>query len=207
MRQDRRECGARHRSGYWLAFIIISEREPESWILSAHRNLPKSLVDNLYQPWDDGISSLVGLSGETPSIHGESMKRFQTLHVGRSALIVLLKFKTDVICLLTTVRKEDKPFSQVNQYLLEEVEDYASISLANASLFPVLEECTRSLQKAAETAQVSEQLKDVGLQKLRASLRTPLITALKNLEQLRSSLEKPSGNSSFIQNEVLKAVQ
>ena len=42
------------------------------------------------------------------------MKRFQTSHVGRSTLIVPLKLKTDVICLLTTVRKEDKPFSQAN---------------------------------------------------------------------------------------------
>jgi hypothetical protein len=66
---------------------------------------------------------LVGLSGETLSIHGEPMKRFQTSHVGRSTLIVPLKLKTNVICLLTTVRKEDKPFSQANQHLLEAVGD------------------------------------------------------------------------------------
>jgi len=109
--------------------LLRIEREQKTWVFNAHRNLPKSLADNLYQPWDDGIKSLVGLSGETLSIHDEPVNRFQTSHVCKSALIVSLKVKTDVIGLLAMARKADKPFSQANQHLLEAVADYASISL------------------------------------------------------------------------------
>jgi len=188
----------------WL--LIRNERQAESWILSAHRNLPKSLADNLFQPWDDSISGVVGISGETLSMHGEPMNRFKASHAGKAALVVPLKVKKEVIGLMTVVRKEDRPFSPANQYLLEAVADYASISLMNARLFRILEERVHAMQKAAETAQGSEHKKEGALQQLDTSLQAPLKAALEQSRWLLSTLTSKSNPPDQLQVDVVNSI-
>ena len=111
-----------------------------TFLLGAQRNLPTSISNKLNQPWEDGVSSLVALSGESLTIHGKPLARFKVSRIGQSALVVPVKIKKQVIGLLVVVRKEPIPYSPSNQTLLEAVADYASISMMNARLFRALED-------------------------------------------------------------------
>jgi two-component system NtrC family sensor kinase len=166
----------------WL--LVRDEADNKTMRISAQRNLPGWLAAKLGQPWDDGLSSLVALSGEPLTIHGEALKRFKISQLGQAAMIIPLKIKKDVVGLLVMVRKAPLPFSQSNKTLLEAVSDYASISLVNAGLFRALEDRARALQKTAENAQAGERSKDETIQKIRHELGGPLNNASQQIDRL-----------------------
>ena len=74
-----------------IGWFLVRDETQKAFILVAQRNLPNSLVVRLNQPWDDGISSLVAMSGEPLSIYGEPLKRFKIASLGQAALIVPIK--------------------------------------------------------------------------------------------------------------------
>lgn len=119
----------------WL--LILDERTIK-YVLRAQLNLPKSLLANMGQPWDDGISSLVARSGEAFSIHGESIERFMISSLGKSALVMPVKAGKQVLALLVVMRKAPEEFNASDQAMVEAVSDYAAISLVNARLFRAL---------------------------------------------------------------------
>ena len=176
--------GAVYVSEAETGWFALRADEGKTFTLVAQRNLPKSLAARVNQPWDDGLSSLVALSGEPLSIHGDPLKRFKIAKIGQAALVVPIKIKKEVVGLLTVVRQEARPFSQSNQTLLEAVADYASISLVNARLFRALEERARSLQQAMENAQANERSKDEMLRDLHNKLSVPLGSANKTISRL-----------------------
>lgn len=139
-------------------WLLLREDRSKSYLLGASRNLPRSIAEKVNQPWDDGISSLVALSGESLAIHGEPLKRFKVSSLGQSALVVPVKARKEVIGLLVVIRKAPLPFGPNNQALLEAVADYASISLVNARLFKALEERAHTLEQAVKSAQISERI-------------------------------------------------
>lgn len=196
-------------------WLLLREDQNKVFNLSAQRNLPNELARRLGLPWDDGISSLVALSGETLSIHGDPLARFKVSQLGKSALVVPVKLKKEVVGLLVVVRKSAQPFSLSNKTLLEAVADYASISLVNARLFRALEERARFLQQSAETAQARERKKDHILLKVKGDLGAPLKDAIQTLDNLligentrlnttqkavlKSALDKLRGVSDIVQ--------
>ena len=131
---------------------ILTRAEHGGFILSAYRNLPQSLAGFLDRQLDDGISSLVALSGEALSMHGQALKRFKVSQLGQAVLVVPIQAQKETIGLLVVLRKDDRAFNKSQQALLEAVADYASISMANARLFQALEERVRSLQQGLEDA-------------------------------------------------------
>ena len=165
-------------------WLLLREERNKTFNLSAQRNLPKPIAARLNQPWDDGISSLVALSGETLSIYGEPLARFKVSQLGQSALVVPVKLKKEVVGLLVVVRKAPHPFSPSNRTLLEAVADYASISLVNASLFRALEERAHSLQSSAEAAKANEKKKDELISNVQNEVTPPLKKAIKDLDSL-----------------------
>ena len=165
-------------------WLLLREERSKVFKLSAQRNLPKTIADKVNQPWDDGISSLVALSGETLSIYGEPLSRFKVSQLGQSALVVPVKLKKEVVGLMVVVRKEPKPFNPSNRTLLEAVADYASISLVNASLFRAIEERAQSLQQAADAAKDSERKKDEIIRSVQDDLTPHLNHAVKSLDSL-----------------------
>jgi two-component system NtrC family sensor kinase len=165
-------------------WLLLREERTKVFRLAAQRNLPKSIASKVNQPWDDGISSLVALSGETLSISGEPLTRFKVSQLGQSALVVPVKLKKEVMGLLVVVRKAPNPFSPSNRTLLEAVADYASISLVNARLFRVLEERARSLQQAAEAAQANERKKAELIANLQKQLVKPLAEVTATIDHM-----------------------
>lgn len=165
-------------------WLLLRENRSSPFILSAQRNLPSRAAAQIGKSWDDGISSLVAVSGEALTIHGEPLKRFAVSRFGKAVLIVPLKVKKEVIGLLVVLRKEEQPFSSSSKALLEAVADYASISLVNTRLVSVLKERARTLHEAAEKARSSERQKEELIRRIQKELKSPLADAVKALDSL-----------------------
>jgi two-component system NtrC family sensor kinase len=142
-------------------WLLTRDERSNAYNLSAFRNLPRSIAANLNKPWDDGLSALVALSGESLAIHGDPIKRFKIASLGQSALVVPIKVKNEVVGLIVVIRKTPQPFGASSQALLEAVADYASIAVVNARLFRVLEDRVRSSQKAVQHASIGERIANV----------------------------------------------
>ena len=161
-----------------MGWILQRPQEDQPFYLVAQRGLPPSLAGLTQQPWDDGISSLVALSGEPLSLNGEPVRRLKISGLGQSALIVPIKVRRTVIGLIVMMRKQPTPFTPSEQHLLEAVADYASISLANVRLFRTIEERARSQETLASGAQLAEKIDREILQNVKDELANPLQTAL-----------------------------
>ncbi len=177
-----------------FGWLLLREEKSRNFLLTAYRNLPPAWARKVGRPLDDGISSLVGISGETLAIHGEPLKRFKVATLGQAAVVVPIKVQQEVIGLLVVVRKANKPFDRNTQTLLEAVADYASISLVNARLF-------RALQETAEAAQVGERRKREQLTHLRNELQSRIQATLYPLELLLG------GKMGMVTSEQLQALE
>lgn len=155
-------------------WLMVREDARRPFLLAAQRNLPPNLTGPINQPWDDGISSLVALSGESLLINGDPLKRFRIARLAAAAMIVPVKIKNEVIGLLAVIRKANQPFQTDSRTLLEAVADYASISLVNASLFRVLEERARQLQSGVQQAELNEAIQETLLRHTVETLLPPL---------------------------------
>lgn len=154
-------------AGADYGWLLLRDERERTFVLAAHQNLPDAWAKKIGQPLDDGVSSLVALSGESLTINGEPIKRFKLASLGRSAVVVPVKVQQEVIGLLVVVRKADQPFEKNMLSLLEAVADYASISLVNARLF-------RALEETAEAAQASAKKRVEQLETLRQEIKSQL---------------------------------
>jgi len=151
-------------------WLLLRDERTRTFILTANRNLPDSWAKKTGQALDDGVSSLVALSGETLAINGDPLKRFKLSALGHSAIVVPVKIHQVVIGLLVVVRKEESAFEGKVQSLLEAVADYASISLVNKHLF-------RALQEGADNKQAGEKKKEEQLQEFQREMQSVLQSA------------------------------
>jgi signal transduction histidine kinase/FixJ family two-component response regulator len=165
-------------------WLLLREGDSKVFRLSAQRNLPKSIAQKIDQPWDDGISSLVALSGESLSIYGPPLKRFKVSQLGKSALVVPVKIKKEIVGLLVVVRDEPIPFNPSNKALLEALGDYASISLVNVSLYKAVEDRAHTLQKVAEASREKEKINTEILHRVYESLEKPLNLIAEEIEAI-----------------------
>ncbi len=187
-----------------VGWFLLREEAGKPFILVAQHKIPPSLPVRLNQAWDDGISSLVAMSGEPLSIHGEPLKRFKVSVLGQSALIMPVKVSKQVIGLLTLIRRKPEPFRENEQRLVESIADFASISLVNARLFRVMEERARQQQSLAENALTGEKITIELLQKVKKELRQAVETQFGALERL---LQDPTIRWSAAQRENLTVLR
>jgi transcriptional regulator with GAF, ATPase, and Fis domain len=140
-------------------------------ILRAERQLPQGMSPKLQKPFDDGVSSLVMLSGETLAIQGEGLAKFKLAHFCATALIAPIKVKDRPIGVICVAREHERPFSERQQVMLEAVADYASISLVNARLFQALEERAKRLEREIRKSATGVQNDQMWLSDVHRSLR------------------------------------
>ena len=167
-----------------LGWFLMRDEATRSYHLVATHKLPPSLGANLGQPWDDGISSLVAMSGEPLTIHGDALKRFKISMLGHAAMIMPIKAQKQVVGLLVVMRKGEKAFEASEQDLLGALADYASISLVNAHLFRAAENRAKSLQSMAENAALGEQVNNDILRVVHKELSAPVESASAALVRL-----------------------
>jgi CheY-like chemotaxis protein len=176
--------GAVQVAGGDIGWFMLLDETSKLYLLTAHRNLPDGWAKKINQPLEDGISSLVTLSGETLLIHGKPLEKFKVAALGKSAAVIPIKVKTEVIGLLIVLRKDERPFDQVEQTLLEAMADFASVSLVNARLF-------RALEQNAELAKSGEKRQNALLESMRASVREEIQTATYPVELLLTGMSGP----------------
>lgn len=167
-----------------LGWFLLREDTNRPFVVVAQRNLPEGLGVQQNHPWDDGISSLVAMSGEALSIYGDSLRRFKISSLGLAALIVPVKAQKSVIGLLVMMRRAAAAFHSSDQHMLTALADYASISLVNARLFRAVEERARSLQKTAEAAAIREKVQNEVLRLVNKEISDPLQAARVVLDNL-----------------------
>ena len=167
-----------------LGWFLMRENNAKTFRLVAQNNLPATMANQLNQAWDDGLSSLVGMSGETLSIHGEPLKRFKIFGLGQSALIVPVKAQKQVNGLLVCMRKQPVPFTLSDQHLLEAVADYASISLMNTQLFAEVKRRADRLESSVGQALTGEKINNQILDSVRDELRISIKSAGSALDLL-----------------------
>jgi two-component system NtrC family sensor kinase len=130
-----------------LGWVLLRKEGSEQLVLRAEMNLPSGATKKLHQPWDDGISSLVMLSGEALAIHGEGLAKFKLAQFSGAALIAPISVKDQPVGVISVGRKAQRPFTERQLVMLEAVADYASISLVNARLFEALEDRAQRLER------------------------------------------------------------
>jgi len=165
-------------------WLLLRQDNTNNYILSAFRNLPQEISNKLNQSWDDGISALVNLSGESLSITGEPLMRFKLSRIWQSALVVPIKVKNEVMGIIVVVRKAARPFSQSCQALVEAVADYASIALVNIRLVQTLEERVQTLKRTVENARSNERKKEEAFARTQEQVNAPLAEALDSVSAL-----------------------
>ena len=176
-----------------LGYLLLREDVNQPFFLVAHRGLPASLAQYINQPWDDGVSSLVAMSGESLAIHGEALRRFKISSLGESAQISPVKVQKQVIGLLCVMRKKAQSFNENDKNLLEALGDYASISIVNARLFRTIEQRAQALQGLVDR---SQRVTGDRMLRLKDELATWLETTRVALERL---VKAPGGHLSEAQ--------
>ncbi len=153
-----------------IAWLLVRDQESKAFLLTSYRGLPDVWAKKMNMPLDDGVSSLVALSGETLSISGNPLLKFRIVNLGKSVCVVPIKVQSEVIGMLVVVRKEARPFTKTEETLLEAVSDYASISLVNSRLF-------RALNDSAQTAKDVQKRQNAVLESIRSSIAEELQAA------------------------------
>jgi two-component system NtrC family sensor kinase len=173
--------GAAQITGTNIAWLLIRDPNSKSFLLSAYRGLPDTWASRMNMPLDDGVSSLVALSGETLAIQGEPLLKFKITSLGKSACVVPIKVQQEVIGMLVVVRKDAHAFTKTEQTLLEAVADYASISLVNARLF-------RALHESAQSAKELQKRQNAILENIRNSVTEEIRAAMQPVDLLLTEM-------------------
>ena len=194
---DRILEGAQQLAEADMSWLMVRDDKTHSYLLAASRGLPASWARSLNQTPDDGISSLVALSGESLSIHGAPLDKFKVAALGKSAAVLPMKVQKEVIGLLIVLRKADREIEKATLTLLEAVTDFACISLVNARLF-------RAVEQTTEAARANERTRTAMLEKLRDSIRAETQASMYPLEALTSGQTGPLTRE---QQQALKTVQ
>jgi DNA-binding response OmpR family regulator len=172
-----------------MAWFTVRDDRTRHFLLRAHRNLPPAWAKKLNQPLDDGLSSLVILSGRALTIQGQPMEKFKVAGLGKSAAVLPVKVKNEVLAVLIVIRKADVRIDKRVQTLLEALADFASIALLNSGLF-------RALQTSAAAVRLNE--------KNRIRLLESLEASVDRLESLRSG---EAGELTRAQKEAVAAIR
>jgi two-component system NtrC family sensor kinase len=155
-----------------MGWMLLQDETTKQLILRAQRNLPAPFSGRMHKPWIDDVSSLVMLSGQSLSIHGDGLSQFELARFCKAVLIAPTKVRDQPIGVLCVARENVNPFSERDQAMLEAVADYASISLVNARLFQALEARATRLQQAVSETNSEEDVDPIVLTGLWESLES-----------------------------------
>lgn len=159
-----------------IGWLLLKEETSKAFLLAAQRNLPDSMPVQLNQPWDDGVSPLVAVSGEPLAISGERLKRYKVGSLGEAALVIPLKIADKPAGLLALIRTREQPFSPDELRLALSASGFASIALANVRLIRSISERSRQQEQVTAAALTNERIIHELLQKTRREMQTLLET-------------------------------
>ncbi len=167
-----------------VGWLLVSDDNSGKPVLRAARNLPATGAIKLNQPWDDGLSSLIMLSGESLALAGAPLARLRAGQVVKSVVAVPLKARDTVVGVLVVGSKTGRPFTERDQAMLSAVADYAVIAMINGRLFSTMEARVHALQATYDELAKTSARKDDAWRATSEQLRQPLVHARGALEQL-----------------------
>jgi K+-sensing histidine kinase KdpD len=165
-------------------WILALDTKQSKYLLQACQNASEEMQSRLYLPYEDDLSSLVAVSGQVISIHGEALKRFKNTELIESALVVPIKLDDKVSAIITVARKTPQPFSANQQAMLELVAEYSSIVLENAQRYRLMEQRLVFLQQSNIYATIESDLKYNLLLQASLELRSPLKILTENVDSI-----------------------
>jgi GAF domain-containing protein len=171
-----------------VGWLMLAEENSGQPILRAGKNLPNLSALRPGQPWDDGVSSLLMLSGEGLTLAGPALARLRAGQVVKAAVAVPLKARDKVVGVIVAGNRTGKPFTERDQAMLAAVADYAVIAIVNARLFQALEARAHALQQALDAQVGANARKDEALQRTLKQLRAPITQARAGLDHLVNGL-------------------
>ena len=71
-----------------MCWLLLREERSKAFLMRAQRNLPDSWAKKMNQPVDDGISSLVALSGESLVMSGAPLQKLKVSSLGKSIAVI-----------------------------------------------------------------------------------------------------------------------
>lgn len=180
-----------------IGWLALRDERSNDFLLKAYSNLPDGWSKKVNQTLDDGVSSLVALSGETLVLNGKALEQFRISALGQSAGVIPIKAQSEVIGLMIVVRKANTEINQEAQTLLEAIADFASTSLVNARLF-------RALEQSVQQARAGEKQQNALLERMRSAAVNEVQAASYPLNLVLT--EKP-GKLNEAQKQALQAVK
>jgi two-component system NtrC family sensor kinase len=167
-----------------VGWLLLAEEGSGQLVLRAGKNLPSHSSIHLNQPWDDGISSLLMLSGEGLILSGPALAKLRAGQAAKAAVAVPLKAKEKVIGVFVAGNRSGKPFSERDQAMLSAVADYAAIAIVNGWLFQAMETRVRKLQRAYDDQVNANLRKAEDVEALAQHLKAPVAQIRATLEPL-----------------------
>jgi len=180
-----------------IGWLALRDERSNDFLLRAYSYLPEGWSKKINQTLDDGVSSLVALSGETLVLNGKALEQFRISALGQSAGVIPIKAQSEVIGLMIVVRKANVEINQEAQTLLEAIADFASTSLVNARLF-------RALEQSVQKARAGEKQQNALLERMRSAAVNEVQAASYPLNLVLT--EKP-GKLNEAQKQALQAVK
>lgn len=165
-----------------LGWVLLKRESDDQLVLRAERHLPPTMAAKMHQVWDDGVSSLVLLSGEALILHGEGLRTSRIAELGKSALLVPITVRDQPIGVICVARETREAFTERHKLMLEAVADYASISLVNARLFQALEKRAQQLEQEIARAEAASQVEQDWWQEANRTVRAAM-TEIGNLQK------------------------
>ncbi len=123
---------ATHADRTWLA---VRATRQNTLRLVAYYNLPSAFVEQARQRWQDGVSSLVLLSGESLSLDAKALQRFPLRALGKHALLTPIKRGLESLAILGVLRIRDFPFEQEDMMVLEVAAGLLAGALTTGGMF------------------------------------------------------------------------
>jgi signal transduction histidine kinase/CheY-like chemotaxis protein len=158
-------------TGAEMGWMVLND-EGGQMLLAASKNLPGRVQP--LQPWDDGVASLVRISGEPLNMNGAGLSQMKVSQIAKSVLVVPIKARDQNVGVITVANRTQQPFTDRHTVLLSAVADYASVSIVNMRLFQELEQRARAAQQAYEETQAVEKRRGEIFLKLSNELRGPI---------------------------------
>ena len=185
-----------------VGWLLLADESTGKLILRAGKNLPSLSSIKLNQAWDDGVSSLLMLSGEGITLAGPALAKLRAGQVVKAAVAVPIKARDKVIGVILMGNRSGRPFTERDQAMLSAVADYAVIAIVNARLFSAMESRVHSLQLAYDEQVKNHRQLEERLQRLGQQLLAPLGQAQGALQRLAGG---ETGSLTPLQVEVVRA--
>ncbi|OGO10961.1 MAG: hypothetical protein A2Y53_06770 [Chloroflexi bacterium RBG_16_47_49] len=185
------------------AWLLVFDITIGKYVLRSCLNKDEDMQSKLNLPYENSLSSIVAVSNQTISIHGDALKQYTLSGTVESVLVLPIKHKEDVVGMLAVERTTSQPFNHEQQAMLEMIVEYASILLENYLRFQELEQRLAYLQQSGIYATIDSDLKNDLLRQASRELRSPLKSFLENMNLLTKQGDRRLNRK---QNDALNAI-